>query len=320
MGNSTSKTSRVLGKTIKQSNSPLNKLQKQVTDDHLKASQGTLDKTKLTLGPQIFTDRPPKELEKNGEEGNVKNEYGNKLFEEAVFKGVVNVNEHISKHNFDPNHESLQVLKNRAAVEKQYDGLFIPKDADKPNTPDRFLTEEQRRKVHDPEFMKKKLQKTGSNAYGLFDSKNLSDLIADYKVFGEEKLKQMSKEEKVGEANMYKLKKLIDEGLINLPTHKVTLQESIDPESKKVKQKLIVVKDDWVQTIKEDMEREKNSTVGTKTTSKKDQEVFEQFKMLESLVSKSQIQERKSEGPTEETEVVMNRPRKRVGKEIKTLV
>jgi hypothetical protein len=324
MGNSASKTTRVLNKSAKQANNPIGNLKKQVTDDHLRTSKRKFELNdsvqRQKSEPKVFTERPPKELEKMGDEQNRRNVHGNLLFEEAVSTGVVQVNEHAAMQHFDSNHESIQVLKNRVSVEKQYDGLYIPKDADKPDTPDRFLTEEQRKQAHDPELISKRLQRTGVNSFGLFDSKILTDLIADYKVFGENRLKEISKDNKVEGANVKRLQELIDQGLINLPTHKVTLHEGVDQKSRKIKQKLVVVKDDWVRTIKEDIEREKSNNATAKTTSKKDQEVFEQFKMLENLVSKSQIYEKETEGPMEGSEVVMNRPRKQVGKEIKNLV
>ncbi|KAG0686602.1 hypothetical protein C6P40_003726 [Pichia californica] len=340
MGNSASKSTRTLNKVANSTTQNLNNqnqfivknLKKQVSKGHLKQSKQQnyerLQQEKIESvsdnNKQIFTQRPPKELEKMGDEGEVdlndKQYSGNKLFEEAVNAGIVKIEDNKAKQSFNPNHSSVRVLKNRVNVERQYEGLFIPKDADKPNIPDRFLNEEQRRQMKDPNIMKKKLEKTGSNSFGLFDSNNLSDLIIDYKVFGEKEYIESCKENKVNDTNINILKQLIDDGLINLPTHKVTLHETIDPESRQVKQKLIIVEDDWVSSIREDVEREKNNKMDTKTTSKKDLEVFEQFKMLENLVSKSQISTKVSDGPTNQVETVLNRPKKQLGKEIKKML
>lgn len=329
MGNSASKTTRTLGKTLqhgnqalKSDNQPLiNNLKKQVTTDHLKGSSESTFETNGKKQPQVFTERPPKELEQMGDsDATTSKVEGNKLFEEAVNAGLVQVKDDIAKQTFNANHESIRVLKNRENVEKQYEGLFIPKDADKPDTPERFLSEEDKRNFRDPDLMKKKIRKSELNAFGLFDSNRLTDLIIDYKVIGESEFNKTAKESKVNDENINKLQKYIDEGIINLPTHKVTLHESIDPESRHVKQKLIIVKDDWVKTIKEDIEEEEKNKLNNKTTSKKDLEVFEQFKMLENLVSKSQISTKKSDGPTDTVETVMHRPKKQLVKEIKKML
>lgn len=323
MGNSTSKATRTLNKSIQRTHQSLDStniknLKKQVTNDHLTGSTKRNFKSNENDEPQIFTQRPPKELEKMGddEKSNFNDKFGNKLFEEIVSKGVVNIKDSAAKQNFNPNHESIQLLKNRLNVEKQYEGLVIPKDADKPNIPDRFLSEEQKKDMKDPAIMRRKLEKTGVNLFGLFDSNKISDLIGDYKVYGEEAYIEKAKKIDVNDENIRILKKFIDEGIIDLPTHKVTLQESIDPESRQVKQKLVVVNDDWVGEIKEDIEREKMDKSDSKSKSKRDLEVFEQFKMLENLVSKSQITTKKSEGPTDEVETVMKRPKKQLVKEV----
>lgn len=324
MGNSASKSTRTLNKTVKlNSSNNLNNVKKQITDNHLNIN---FNKEKDTNEPKIFTKRPPQEFEKMGDETNSeinendKQFSGNKLFEEAVNKGLVKINDNQAKQTFNPNHESIRVLKNRVNVEKQYEGLFIPKNADKPDIPERFLNEEQKRQLLDPNLMKKKLSKTGTNQFGLFDSNNLSDLIIDYKVLGNNEFIKNCKEDKVSDENINKLKQFVDDGLINLPTHKVTLNETIDRNSRQIKQKLIIVKDDWVKSIKEDIENEKANKLNSKSNSKKDLEVFEQFKMLENLVSKSQISSKKSDGPVDEVETIMNRPKKQLVKEIKKML
>lgn len=322
MGNSASKTTRTLNKTVQQNPTSLNSLKKQIKNDHLKNSLNK-NSPKVNKHHQIFTERPPNELEQMGDAPTDDISAGkNSLFEKAVSMGVVNIKDSKVNENFNPNHESIQVLKNRANIEKQYEGLFIPKDADQPNIPDRFLTEEERKNVHNPELMKKKLEKTGTNSFGLFDSKTLSDFIVDYRVFGKEKLDTNAKENDVNDENLKKFKQFIDEGILDLPTNKVTLQESIDPESKQVKQKLVIVKDDWVSDIKQDIEREKNNNLDYKSTSKKDKEVFEQFKILENLVSKSQIRKNPAEGDSEQenNEPVMKRPVKKLAKEVKKML
>lgn len=324
MGNSASKSTRILNKATKlNSTNKVDNVKKQITDNHLNTN---FNKKNNNNEPKIFTKRPPQEFERMGDEvnneinENDKQFSGNKLFEEAVNKGLVKINDNQAKQSFNPNHESIRVLKNRVNVEKQYEGLFIPKNADKPDIPERFLNEEQKRQLLDPNLMKKRLNKTGLNKYGLFDSNKLSDLIIDYKVIGNDEFIKNCKEDKINDENINKLKKFIDDGLINLPTHKVTLNETIDPNSRQIKQKLIIVKDDWVKSIKEDMENEKANKINSKSNSKKDLEVFEQFKMLENLVSKSQISSKKSDGPIDEVETVMNRPKKQLVKEIKKML
>lgn len=320
MGNSASKTTRTLNKTIQQTHKSINKnnvnnLNKQINNDYLKPesdnkSRFTQYEMKENEKHQIFTERPPEELETMGDDSR------NMLFEEAVSKGIVNIKDSQNSQNFNSNHESIQVLKNRQNIEKQYEGLFIPKDADKPNIPERFLSEEERKKMSNPEELKKKLQKTGTNAFGLFDSGEISDLIIDYKVYSESKFIEEAQKNDVNQENINALKKFIDLGIIDLPSHKVTLHESIDPESKHVKQKLVVVKDDWVNDFKKNLEKEKLDKINSKSKSKKDNEVFAQFKMLENLVSKSQISTKKSDDPNEESETVMKRPKKKIGKQI----
>lgn len=324
MGNSASKSTRILNKATKlNSTNKVDNVKKQITDNHLNTN---FNKKNNNNEPKIFTKRPPQEFERMGDEvnneinENDKQFSGNKLFEEAVNKGLVKINDNQAKQSFNPNHESIRVLKNRVNVEKQYEGLFIPKNADKPDIPERFLNEEQKRQLLDPNLMKKRLNKTGLNKYGLFDSNKLSDLIIDYKVIGNDEFIKNCKEDKINDENINKLKQFIDDGLINLPTHKVTLNETIDPNSRQIKQKLIIVKDDWVKSIKEDMENEKANKINSKSNSKKDLEVFEQFKMLENLVSKSQISSKKSDGPIDEVETVMNRPKKQLVKEIKKML
>ncbi|ODQ49091.1 hypothetical protein PICMEDRAFT_14576 [Pichia membranifaciens NRRL Y-2026] len=333
MGNSASKTTRILDKGVKLNHQPstlgqgtINNLKKQVTADHLKNKIDTRNSEaseKKESKHQVFTQRPPSELEQMGDSDSAANgtHYeGNRLFEKAVSAGLVKVQDSTHKQSYNPNHESLQVLKNRVNVEKQYEGLFIPKDADKPNVPERFLNEEQKKSSLDPEAMLKKTKKTGINSFGLFDSGVLSDLIVDYKVFGEAKYIEKAKEIDANDENIVKLKKFIDDGIINLPTHKVTLKDFADPASKQMKQKLVTVKDDWVKTIKEDIEKEKINKLDSKSTTKTDLEVFEQFKMLENLVSKSQISTKKVDGPLEESELVMNRRKKQVVKEVKKML
>ena len=334
MGNSASKTTRTLGKGVKLNQQPsnlsqstINNLKKQVTVDHLKSKSSAESSKefgqKADSKHQVFTQRPPDELEQMGdtEPGTDGTHYeGNRLFEKAVSAGLVKVQDSAHKQSYNPNHESLRVLKNRVNVEKQYEGLFIPKDADKPNVPERFLNEEQKKNSLHPEAMLKKTKKTGVNSFGLFDSGHLSDLIVDYKVWGEAKFIEKAKEIDANNDNIVKLKEFIDDGIINLPTHKVTIRDFVDPASKQMKQKLVTVKDDWVQTIRGDMEKEKNSKVDSKAASKTDLEVFEQFKMLENLVSKSQISTKKVEGPLEESELVMNRRKKQLVKEVKKML
>lgn len=335
MGNSASKTSRTFSKSIKsahQTSNPLdqgrvNNLKKQIPTGHLNKPASTKNtgfpETDDKLKHKVFTQRPPKNLEKMGDNDSPTegaHYEGNKLFEEAVSAGLVQVKESAYKQNFNPNHESIQVLRNRANVEKQYEGLFIPKDADKPNIPERFLSEEQKKNLLDNELMTKKTKKTGTNTFGLFDSSQLSDLVIDYKVFGETEYRGKAKETHVSDENIEKLKKFIDNGIINLPTHKVTLRDFVDPATKQMKQKLVIVKDDWVSTIKEDIKKEENNKVDSKSTSKVDLEVFEQFKMLENLVSKSQISSKQPDGSVEESEPVMHRRKKQLVKEVKKIL
>lgn len=326
MGNSTSKVSRTLNSNVKPNVQPLNHLKKKVTEDHLKLSNKnelkrlnntTENKTKEDEH-QIFTSRPPKELEKMGDNDLASGK--NTLFEQAVKMGVVNIKDDMANQAYNPNHESIQVLKNRADVEKQYEGLFIPKDADQPNIPERFLDEEQKKLMLDPEILKQKMKRSGTNSYGLFDSSTVSDFLIDYKIYGKDRLLNQAEKFGINNSNIEKFQQFIDNGILNLPTHKVTLHQTVDPESKQVKQKLIVVKDDWVKEVKENIEREKNHELALKSSSTKDQEVFEQFKMLEKLVSKSQILTKKSDGPTETTETVMKRPKKKLIKEVTTMV
>ncbi|TID19849.1 hypothetical protein CANINC_003644 [Pichia inconspicua] len=306
MGSSASKPSRKFVKTLKGEH--LNKLKKNIGNDHLKSTLNNTDE------PHVFTKRPPKEMEQMGDADFFSGK--NTLFEEAVLKGMVNVKDTKIQQNYDPNHESVRVLKNRSTIENQYKGLYVPKDADQPNIPARFLNEQEKKDYQDPEIRKRRLQKTGINSWGLIEAKSLTDLIIDYKVFGHENLIREAKKIDVNEANITRFKALIDSGMLTLPTHKVTLQENIDPESRQVKQKLVTVKDDWVNTIKEDLKKEKINNHESKPTSKKDREIFEQFKMLESLVSKSQITTKPVDGLTEETETVLNRPKKKLVKEV----
>lgn len=306
MGSSASKPARKLAKNL--NGEQLNRVKKNIGDDYLKST------SKKVNEPQIFTERPPNEMEQMGQ---TNDSYGkNNLFEQAVLKGMVNVKDAKIEQNYDPNHESIQVLKNRSTIEDQYKGLYVPKDADQPNIPARFLNAEEKKEYQDPEIRKRRLQKTGTNSWGLIEAKSLTDLIVDYKVFGNENLVKEAKKIDVSEDNISRFKALIDSGMLTLPSHKVTLQESVDPESRQVKQKLVTVKDDWVSTIKEDIEKEKLNKVGSKSSSKKDKEIFEQFKMLEGLVSKSQITTKPVEGLTEKTETVLNRPKKKIIKEV----
>jgi hypothetical protein len=304
---------------------PLNNLKKQVNEDHMKnatlfqASEPPSKSADLKNEKnQVFTSRPPKELEKMDDGNSDIGSGKNTLFEKAVEMGVVNIKDTIAKQSYNPNHESIRVLKNRANVEKQYEGLFIPKDADQPNIPERFLNDEQKKRMFNPEILKQeRLKKKTVNSFGLFDSRAISDLIIDYKVYGQEKLVKKAKEKDISDANIQKFQQFIDNNILNLPTHKVTLQESIDPESKQIKQKLVIVKDDWVKDIKDDIEREKNSQLDSKpSTSKKNKEIFEQFKMLENLVSRSQITTKESNSPNETTETIMKRPKKQLVKEV----
>lgn len=306
MGGSASKPARKLAKNI-QHGEQLNKLRKNIGEDYLKNSTNRKNR------PQIYTERPPNEAEQmEDQESGGKNT----LFEQAVLKGVVNIRDTKANQNYNPNHESIQVLKNRSTIENQYKGLYVPKDADQPNIPERFLSNEEKKNMQDSEFVKRKLQKTGINSWGLVEAKSLSDLIIEYRVFGDENFVKEAKKIDVNEENMSRLKALIDCGMLTLPSHKVTLQESIDPESRQTKQKLVTVKDNWVKTIREDFEKEKSNKLDLLTTSKKDKEIFEQFKMLENLVSKSQITTKPKEGPNEGTETVLKRPKKKLAKEV----
>lgn len=242
----------------------------------------------LKKNEKIYTTKPPFELD--GEE----NSNSNNLFNKVVNKGIVNITDKKAEMKFNENHESIQVLKNRVNIEKQYEGLFIPKNADLPDTPERFLKKEDIDKINKI----KKINVNATNTYGLIDSSKLSEIITNYKV--------KDKKDFIG---FEKLQKLIDDGIIDLPKHKVTLHESIDNETKKVKQKLIVVKDNWIEEMK---------TNGEVKLSK-DKEILEQFKMLEDLVSKSQIGKKENEENGEE-EVVLNRKPKRVSNDVKKMV
>lgn len=315
MGSAASKTSRTL-KPTQHNAKIIHHLKKQIPNDHLQSSKADINKSGH---PQVFTERPPLELEKMGDADLSAGR--NTLFEKAISMGVINVKDELNSQKYDENHESVRVLKNRQKVEEQYKGLFIPKDADQPNIPERFLNEQQKKEMRDKEFMKKKLEKSGVNSFGLFDSGELSDLIADYKVYGEAEFVNSSRKTGVSEENIEKFKELVDSGILTLPSHKVTLNESIDSESKQIKQKLIVVADDWVKTIKENLKKEAaDGPKDMKTTSKKDEEVLKQFKMLEQLVSKSQVTTRPKDSMTEETETVLKRPKKQIVKEFTTML
>ncbi|OUT23643.1 hypothetical protein CAS74_001969 [Pichia kudriavzevii] len=297
MGSAASKTSRTL-KPTQHNAKIIHHLKKQIPNDHLQSSKADINQSGH---PQVFTERPPLELEKMGDADLSADE--------------------LNSQKYDENHESVRVLKNRQKVEEQYKGLFIPKDADQPNIPERFLNEQQKKEMRDKEFMKKKLEKSGVNSFGLFDSGELSDLIADYKVYGEAEFVNSSRKTGASEENIEKFKELVDSGILTLPSHKVTLNESIDSESKQIKQKLIVVADDWVKTIKENLKKEAaDGPKDMKTTSKKDEEVLKQFKMLEQLVSKSQVTTRPKDSMTEETETVLKRPKKQIVKEFTTML
>lgn len=318
MGSSVSKT-RSLKKSAEAVNETLTKTSR--SSNHLNSQYLKPDsvgsRTQIEKNNKVFTERPPAELE------NMPESDGDKpLLEKAMRMGVVNIEDSPNHIKLDPNHESLKVLNNRKQIESQYEGLFIPRNNDEPDTPERFLTDDQKREVVEkfkPENLKN--VKKRKNVYGLLDSRRLSDLIIDYKLDGEAALKKSAEELDVKKENVSILKELIDSGLISLPSNKVILEEIKDEKTNTKKQQLKIVKDDWVQTFRDEINKElATATVDELKASKSgSDDVLDQIKMLEKLVSKSQISTKKletltNEGPTEEQ--VLNRPKKILVKEV----
>lgn len=299
MGNSASKSSRTLKKSAEAVNSTLKQQHSKPNASHLNQQQ-------------VFTQRPPENLE-NVPHGLQKEDLDKPLLSKALEMGYVHVEDNVNFIPMDPNHESLKVLNNRKVIESQYDGLFKPRNYDEPDTPERFMTEAQKRETM--QRMEQKKKKQLGNVHGLIDSSRLSDLIIEYKLEGDAGLKEMADELKLKNENVQTFRSLIDNGLISLPSHKVILEEIKDPKTKKKKQQLKIVKDDWVKKFREEAEAQK-LTEGDKKVhdSKNDEDVVNQIEILEGLVSKSQITTEKVPGPTgleeEQEEKVMHRPKK----------
>lgn len=307
MGSSVSKT-RTLKKSAEAINETLTR--SQAATNHLKKNHAKLDNKRPieshTADNRVFTERPPAELENGPLVDGDKS-----LLDKAMRMGVVNVADMPNQVKLDPNHESLRVLNNRKQVERQYEGLFIPRNSEEPDTPERFLTDAQKREV--AERFKKGNQKTGKNVFGLVDSSRLSDLIIDYRLEGEEGLKKTAEEIDVKPEAIRVLKDLLDSGLITLPSHKVILEEVKDYKTSMKKQQLKIVKDDWAKTYREQVESE-----GTDKHNSSTDDVENQIKMLEKLVSKSQVTTKRVEGLSEnvEEEQVLNRRKKVLVKEV----
>ncbi|VEU22378.1 DEKNAAC103383 [Brettanomyces naardenensis] len=231
--------------------------------------------------PKIYTERPQEDL--GDDEDATKSDFLRKAVDMGIVK-VKGVEDKNAQGQFDTNHVSLRILKNREKVEKEYEDL----EGDSPekvhyDIPKRFLTEDQLSKMNKP-------RRRGVNTFGLLDARDLSKMIKAYRISGEEELGLIARRKESKAENVKILQRLIDSGIINLPTNKVTMAKKYDAEGQVTKERFVVVEDDWVNEERGKIKKDevKNKGKGREEEEEDPNEILNQFKRLEDLIKEDE--------------------------------
>lgn len=294
MGTLVSKQTRRLAKDLPKTpgskvNTGNNPLAKKLRDDYLNLKETDSGKEEFPKvykeeikSQRIYTNRP-KEDEEVGDV--TKSDF----FQKAVKLGIVNVKEVKTKSTsgaYDKNNETLRLLKNRKKIESEYEDLLVSQQKIEYDIPKRFLNKEQLKKVN-------KTRKKAKNNFGLIDGRSLEKLVKAYKIEGQEKMNNLAQKSDTKKENVELLEHMLQNGLINLPTSRITLVRKLNGEGQVINEKLVVIPDDWVNEGQRKLKQKKmhaehkqssSGTVVNHDSGKPSDEILGEFKKLENLI------------------------------------
>ncbi len=315
MGALVSKSSRNLTKDFPRKprngvNSVNAPLAKKLRNDYLNLNKNDAEtkvlfdrEEKESINPKVYTSRP-KEDEDLGDV--TKSDF----FQKAVKLGIVDVKEVKNKSTsgaFDKDNEALQLIRNRGKMEGEYEDVMVSQQKIEYDIPKRFLTKDQLKRVN-------KTRKKVKNTFGLIDGRSLESLIKTYKISGFDKMKAFAERSDTKLKNIKLLERVLESGLINLPSSRITLVRKFNSEGQVTNEKLVMIPDDWIEEgkgklkLKENQREHKPSIrKSTNNQGKPSDEILSEFKKLESLIKedsnleeKQKLREARTEKQTKE--------------------